>query len=276
MWGMWCESLLRLVQGNHGLGDSHLRAPPPAARWVGSAAPGPLPPPLPLVPPLLPPRVSPAVVVLLTPLTLHACSLCHAAQSPLSLVRQDAYASLAASLDGYLADSAKAAAVLPALGRVWPELLQSIALGLRQAPISRPASQPAAGGQPSPAGGAAGAAATQVSYRAVSPAELTSLVHVLVLACLLAPQARQSSLAAGLLPLLLAQLPRAPPELACACLDSLLAAQMRCPAAFLSFTEQRGVQQVCHLMRDKSTSEPVRGQAVQFINLLLTQVSWLG
>jgi hypothetical protein len=115
-----------LVQGNHGLGDSHLRAAPPAAWWVGSAAAAPLPPPTPLVPPLVPPpRASRAFDALPASLPLHACSQWHAAQSPLSLVRQDAYASLAASLDGYLRDPAKAAAVLPALGRVWPELCRA-------------------------------------------------------------------------------------------------------------------------------------------------------
>ena len=30
--------------------------------------------------------------------------------------------------------------------------------------------------------------------------------------------------------------------------------------------------QVCQLLRDRVTPEPVRGQAVQFLNLLLTQV----
>jgi hypothetical protein len=30
--------------------------------------------------------------------------------------------------------------------------------------------------------------------------------------------------------------------------------------------------QVCHLLKDRATPEPVRAQAVQFLNLLLTQV----
>jgi hypothetical protein len=236
-------------------------------------------------------------------------------------VRQDAYASLAASLDAFLADPARASAVLPALARVWPELLQSIAVGLRQAPSPQSPAQltPREGGPPaatSPGGGGA-------SYRAITPAELTSMVHVLQLACLLSLQARQSSLAAGLLPLLLAQLPAAPPALACACLDACLALQLRHPPAFVAFGEQQGVQQVCrgtssvsfsntrrgpgtvccrlippcplaqpastaadgppplplqvcHLLRDRATPEPVRAHAVQFLNLLLTQVGWGG
>ncbi|KAI3431584.1 hypothetical protein D9Q98_004634 [Chlorella vulgaris] len=195
------------------------------------------------------------------------------AQSPLSLVRRDAYGSLATSLDAYLSDPARAAAVLPALGRVWPELLQSIAMGLRQAPSTRsttasPRGQPS-GSSPLQAAGVAGGG---TSYRAVTTAELSSMVLVLELACLLALQARQSSLEAGLLPLLLAQLPAAPPDLACACLDACLAIQLRSPAAFVSFSGQQGVQQVCRLMRDGATPEPVRAHAVQFLNLLLTQL----
>lgn len=57
-------------------------------------------------------------------------------------------------------------------------------------------------------------------------------------------QARRSSLDAGMLPLLLAQLPAAPPELACVAMDALLAVQLRHPAAFVSFAEQGGVGQV--------------------------------
>lgn len=157
-------------------------------------------------------------------------------------MRQDAYASLAASLDGFLSDPTRAAAVLPSLGRVWPQLLQSIAVGLRQAP------SPQSPAQPSPRDGAPPAATSPgggaPSHRAITPAELTSLVLVLQLACMLSLQARQSSLAAGLLPLLLAQLPSAPPTLACACLDACLALQLRHPPAFVAFTEQQGVQQV--------------------------------
>jgi hypothetical protein len=180
---------------------------------------------------------------------------------------------LATSLDAYLSDPARAAAVLPALGRVWPELLQSIAMGLRQAPSTRsttasPRGQPS-GSSPLQATGVAGGG---TSYRAVTTAELSSMVLVLELACLLALQARQTSLEAGLLPLLLAQLPAAPPDLACACLDACLAIQLRSPAAFVSFSGQQGVQQVCRLMRDGATPEPVRAHAVQFLNLLLTQV----
>lgn len=189
-------------------------------------------------------------------------------------MRQDAYATLAASLDAYLSDPGRAAAVLPALGRVWPELLQSIAMGLRQASTTRPAAQtPSSAGSGTfvAAGGTTGGGAG-ASYRAVTAAELTSMVHVLELACLLALQARQASLAAGLLPLLLAQLPAAPPELACACLDACLAIQLRHPPGFVSFAEQQGVQQVCLLLKDRATSEPVRSHAVQFLNLLLTQV----
>lgn len=58
------------------------------------------------------------------------------------------------------------------------------------------------------------------------------------------PQARRSSLDAGLLPLLLGQLPSATPELACAAMDALLAVQLRHPAAFVSFVERGGVAQV--------------------------------
>lgn len=164
-------------------------------------------------------------------------------QSPLSLVRQDAYSGLAASLDGHLGDPARAPAVLPALARIWPQLLQAIAMGLRQAPHSRPGS--VIQSRPGNAADCAGTpTAPSVSYRGITPSELTSMVHVLELACLLAPQARQASLATGLLPLLLAQLPGAQPQLATACLDALLALQLRSPAAFVAFAEQRGVQQV--------------------------------
>ncbi len=149
---------------------------------------------------------------------------------------------LAATLDSYLADPARAAAVLPALGRAWPQLLASIAMGLRQAP-----SGPRLGDEspaPSSAAAAAAAPSPRLSYRAITSAELTAMVHVLELACLLAEQARAAALAAGLLPLLLAQLPAAPPGLATACLDALLALQLRHPPAFVAFAEQQGVQQV--------------------------------
>ncbi|PRW39299.1 impaired sucrose induction 1 [Chlorella sorokiniana] len=205
------------------------------------------------------------------------------AQSPLSLVRQDAYVGLAATLDTYLADPARAAAVLPALGRAWPQLLASIAMGLRQAPTG---TRPGSAGEDSPAPSSTAttpaapsstattpaAPSPRLSYRAITAAELTAMVHVLELACLLAEQARGAALAAGLLPLLLAQLPAAPPGLATACLDALLALQLRHPPAFVAFAEQQGVQQVCRLLRDKATPEPVRGHAVQFLNLLLTQL----
>ena len=157
-------------------------------------------------------------------------------------MRQDAYVGLAATLDSYLADPARAAAVLPALGRAWPQLLASIALGLRQAPAgARLGSAGAEGAAPA---AAAAAASPRLSYRAITAAELTAMVHVLELACLLAAQARASALAASLLPLLLAQLPVAPPGLATACLDALLALQLRHPPAFVAFAEQEGVQQV--------------------------------
>lgn len=152
-------------------------------------------------------------------------------------MRQDAYVGLAATLDSYLADPARAAAVLPALGRAWPQLLASIAMGLRQAPTSARAESPA----PS---STAAAPSPRLSYRAITAAELTTMVHVLELACLLAEQARAAALTAGLLPLLLAQLPTAPPGLATACLDALLALQLRHPPAFVAFAEQQGVQQV--------------------------------
>ena len=165
-----------------------------------------------------------------------------AAQSPLSLVRQDAYVGLAATLDSYLADPARAAAVLPARGRAWPQLLASLAMGLRQAPTgARTGSGAADSPAPSPA---AAALSPRLSYRAITAAELTAMVHVLELACLLAEQARAAALSAGLLPLLLAQLPAAPPGLATACLDALLALQLRHPPAFVAFAEQQGVQQV--------------------------------
>lgn len=163
-----------------------------------------------------------------------------AAQSPLSLVRQDAYASLAAALDSYLRDPAAAGAVLPALARVWPELLASIALGLRQAPPAGGAAGGAGGGAAGTLGGASG----PLAYRAVGPGELTAMIRVLELACLLAAHARQSSLGAGVLPALVAQLPAAPPGLACAALDALLALQLRHPAAFVAFSDLGGVQQV--------------------------------
>ncbi|PSC73321.1 impaired sucrose induction 1 [Micractinium conductrix] len=190
------------------------------------------------------------------------------AQSPLSLVRQDAYASLAAALDSYLRDPAAAGAVLPALARVWPELLASIALGLRQAPPAGGAAGGAGGGAAGTLGGASG----PLAYRAVGPGELTAMIRVLELACLLAAHARQSSLGAGVLPALVAQLPAAPPGLACAALDALLALQLRHPAAFVAFSDLGGVQQVCTLLRDHSTPEPVRSRAVQFLNLLLVQL----
>jgi hypothetical protein len=158
---------------------------------------------------------------------------------------------LAASLDALLSDSNRASAVLPALARIWPELLQSIAMGLRQAPASQrsPYSPAGSPGRPlwSPGGGSGSAAAP---HRAVAPTELAAMVRVLELACLLAAQARQASLAAGLLPLLLAQLPAAPPELACACLDACLAVQLRCPPAFAAFTELRGIEQVRRMADD--------------------------
>ena len=75
--------------------------------------------------------------------------------------------------------------MLPALGAVWPDLLQSIAMGLRQAPTGRSSS----GGGGTPGGG--GAPAPAVSYRAITAAELTSMVHVLELGCLLALQVRR-------------------------------------------------------------------------------------
>lgn len=124
-------------------------------------------------------------LVLPTPVTISPPFSRPAAQSPLSLVRQDAYASLAASLDAYLRDPLRAAAVLPALGAVWPELLQSIALGLRQAPTGAGLGVGASPG-PSPSPGSAGGGA--VSYRSVSHGELTCMVRVLELACLLALQ----------------------------------------------------------------------------------------
>lgn len=110
-------------------------------------------------------------------------------------------------------------------------------MGLRQAPTGPRAESPA----PS---SAAAAPSPRLSYRAITAAELTAMVHVLELACLLAEQARAAALAAGLLPLLLAQLPAAPPGLATACLDALLALQLRHPPAFVAFAEQQGVQQV--------------------------------
>lgn len=71
--------------------------------------------------------------------------------------------------------------------------------------------------------------------------------------------------------LLLQRLAAATPVLACSCFDTLMSVQHQQPPAFSEFVRQRGVEQVCEVLRHGG--DRVRAHAARFLNLLLTHLA---
>ncbi|RMZ53468.1 hypothetical protein APUTEX25_003290 [Auxenochlorella protothecoides] len=168
--------------------------------------------------------------------------------SPLSIVRQEAYFRISLQIDqGLSLGPPTSTAVLQALTAHHHEIVGSARDALAMAPSSEP------------------------SQREVSEPELVSLLSVLQAACLFQPDTQRAACEAGIIQLLLQRLAAATPVLACSCFDTLMSVQHQQPSAFSEFVRQRGVEQVCEVLRHGG--DRVRAHAARFLNLLLTHLA---
>lgn len=109
------------------------------------------------------------------------------------------------------------------------------------------------------------------THRDVTEPELVAVLAVLQIACLYDPGTQRAACERGVLSLLLRRLPGGSPALACACFDTLMSIQHGQPAAFALLVRERGIEQVCEVLR--RGSDRVRAHAARFLNLLLTHLA---
>eukprot|EP00887_Chlorella_sp_A99_P005160 scaffold40.g5160.t1 len=159
------------------------------------------------------------------------------ATSPLSAIRQEAWAGMLALLERALADGTQSAlrldALLCALRLEWPLLLTRL--------------HEALGAAPPPAAAAPAALLAAAVSRPPSAGELARAVQLLQICCLLHPPARLD------------------------CTSLLL--KTHCPPGFLAFCGGGGVERMAALLLEKSTPDRVRARAVRALNLLLNQLA---